>query len=233
MASDKKVLLLCKETLYCDYAIKICQSHFNSDEFQVERGKVGQPINDEMELVRPQYILSFLSPWIINESLIKSAKLGALNFHPGSPMYPGIGCYNFALYENAEKYGVTCHYMKPKVDTGEIITTSYFYVGKNDTVETLKLKSMNHLLLLFDNIISLIAKGLPMPKSDEIWLRKPFTRKQLNELCFIDPHTQTQEEIARRIRAVSYPSLSENYGAYTELGGHRFYCETERRDPIA
>ena len=57
---------------------------------------------------------------------IKRAKDMAINFHPATPNYPGIGCINFALYECASTYGATCHHMNKQVDTGEIIRVDRF-----------------------------------------------------------------------------------------------------------
>src|SRR5438309_8525630 len=52
-------------------------------------------------------VLSFVSPWIVPRALLSRARV-ALNFHPGPVEYPGIGCYNFALYEGATTYGAVC-----------------------------------------------------------------------------------------------------------------------------
>lgn len=233
MTLDTKILLFCKKTLFCEYAINILTSHFNKDYLWIEQGHNGQKITSDLERVRPEYIISFVSPWIINEGLLSTAKKGAINFHPGSPNYPGTGCYNFAIYEGSSKYGVTCHYMKPKVDTGEIIMTSYFDIADNETVESLKLKSMIHLLNCFNEIVSLIAKGQALPLSEEKWLRPAFTRQELNQLCLIDCKTQSEDEVRRRINSVNYPSKDTNWGAYTIIGNKKFYCETDKRDPIA
>jgi hypothetical protein len=46
---------------------------------------------------------------------------------------------------------------------------------------------------------------------------EPFTRKEFNELFRITPD-MPREEVARRIRAVSYGS----YQPYVEIGGKRF-----------
>ena len=74
------------------------------------------------------YILSYLCRWVIPLTVIQSAQKGAINFHPASPDYPGIGCNNYALYENASEYGATCHHMAGKVDTGKIIAVKRFPV---------------------------------------------------------------------------------------------------------
>ena len=60
------------------------------------------------------YIFSYLCPWIIPMSIIKKAEIAAINFHPGSPKYPGSGCYNFAIYNGEKEYGVTCHFLSKK-----------------------------------------------------------------------------------------------------------------------
>ena len=158
-----------------------------------------------------------------------AARIAAINFHPGSPDYPGTGCYNFALYENSEKYGVTVHHMKEKVDTGDIVMTSYFDIMPYDSVETLKLKSMNHLLFLFEKILAVISVGGQLPASEEKWHRKPFTRKEMYEMFEIDPKKHDEEEIARRTRAAAYPSCP---GAYIVVDGERQYLPYETRNPI-
>jgi hypothetical protein len=48
-----------------------------------------------------------------------------------------------------------------------------------------------------------LLQGKPLPLSQEKWTRKPYTRKQLNELCELTPD-MSPEEKARRIRATTY-----------------------------
>jgi methionyl-tRNA formyltransferase len=226
-----RIVLLAKSgNAFCDYAVAILKSYFDGDKLIVRRGLAGAPIDADLFDIRPSYILSFLSPWIVPSSILDSAEVAAVNFHPGPPDYPGTGCYNFALYEQARQYGITCHHMKPKVDTGAIIMTSMFDVAPNDTVETLKLKSMNHMLFCFERIINLIASGRELPVSGEKWTRPPFTRKQLRELCRITPENNNPRDIMLRVRATSYPSAADV--AYVEIGGRNFYCRSENREPL-
>jgi methionyl-tRNA formyltransferase len=149
------------------------------------------------------YIISYLSRWVVPESLIKKAKIAAINFHPASPEYPGIGCNNFALYENTKEYGVTCHYMYPKVDTGKIISVKRFPVFVNDDVNSLLLRTYDFQLTLFYEIIGKILNGETLPESSEQWSRKPFTRKEFNELFKITAEMD-EAEIKKRIRATNY-----------------------------
>src|SRR5688572_7784819 len=71
------------------------------DKVQIVTGASGDPF-PEIERRKYSAVLSFLSPWIVSRALLDRAAL-AINFHPGTADYPGIGCYNFALYEGAEE----------------------------------------------------------------------------------------------------------------------------------
>lgn len=225
-----QVLMLSKKrNSFCDYAEAILKSYFKADEFLSVRGNVGDDFDTELCWYNPSYILSFVSPWIIPQGLLDRAQKAAINFHPGSPDYPGTGCYNFALYEGAERYGVTVHHMERKVDTGNIIMTSYFDVSPHESVETLKLKSMCHLLFCFEKIVHQISKDEPLPVSDETWRRKPFTRKEMHKLFEIDLIEHDKEEVERRIRAAEYPGVT---GAFIMANGHKFYVPYEERKPI-
>ncbi|MDR1482211.1 MAG: hypothetical protein LBI74_06255 [Synergistaceae bacterium] len=120
--------------------------------------------------------------------------------------------------------------MKERVDRGDIIMTSYFKVSPNETVESLKLKSMNHLLFIFEKIICHIYENDSLPVSGEKWLCKPYTRRQLDDLCRIDPFAMDDKEIKLRIHATDYSSSHE--GAYIEIGGERFYAKTSLGEPL-
>ncbi|HLD16411.1 MAG TPA: formyltransferase family protein [Coxiellaceae bacterium] len=112
-------------------------------------------------------MISYLSRWIILESLLKKAHVAAINFHPGSPHYPSIGCNNFALYEKAEQYGVTCHPRVGKVDTGDIITTKQFPIFPIDKVYSLLSRTYDFQLTLFYKIMDLILNDQALPQSSE------------------------------------------------------------------
>ena len=44
-------------------------------------------------------LISYISPWIVHKSVLDKTKRWNINFHPGSPEYPGIGCFNFAIFD--------------------------------------------------------------------------------------------------------------------------------------
>jgi methionyl-tRNA formyltransferase len=208
-----------EEDPYCAKALEFCQSSF--EDVTACLGVWGDPLPKKAAEWGGDYIISYLSRWVVPASLLKQARKAAFNFHPASPEYPGIGCNNFALYENATAYGVTCHHMEAKVDTGAIIAVKRFPLYPSDDVASLLTRTYEHQLELFYEIVGGISSGQPLPSSDEKWTRKPFTREEFNELFIITPD-MSEEEIAKRIRATTF----KHWKPYIVLGKHTFELKT-------
>jgi methionyl-tRNA formyltransferase len=162
-------------------------------------------------------MISFISSWIYPQILLNNAGYAAINFHPGSPDYPGTGCTNFAVYNDAKEYGITCHHMNATVDTGSIIQVKRFPVKQEDTVYAITQQCYKLIEESFYEMMGLILKGDPLPLTNEAWKRKPYTRKQLDELCHIRPE-MSEEEINKRIKATTYKTP----WAFTKIGNHTF-----------
>jgi len=219
----KSVLFVGKEKdEHCKKALEFIQRNFCDVIYYL--GKWGDPLPEDIGWWDGDYIISYLSRWIIPESLIKRAKIAAINFHPASPSYPGIGCNNFALYENASEYGVTCHYMATKVDTGEIIAVKLFPIFDTDNVSTLLIRTYDYQLTLFYEIIEKIIRGEGFPISNIKWKRKPYTRQEFNALCKITPEMDSNE-INKRIRATDFL----NFRPIVTIGGHIFELKTDKK----
>lgn len=169
--------------------------------------------NDSQDVV-----ISYLSPWIIPKAVLRNTKLYNINFHTGPSEYPGIGCVNFAIYNGEKEYGVICHHMNEKVDTGEIIKSVRFPVLESDTVFSLTERCYVNLLILFEDVLESLLNTGCLPKASERWKRKPYTRRELEDLCKISSD-MSKDEVKRRIRATEYPGMP---GAYIDLFGQRF-----------
>lgn len=218
----KRILFLGKKNdVHCSKAVGFIKSNF--EDVTVYLGKWGDPLPEDIGWWDGEYIVSYLSRWVVPEYLINKAKIAAINFHPASPQYPGIGCNNFALYEEAEEYGVTCHHMAAKVDTGNIIAVKRFPVFQNDDVRSLLSRTYDFQLALFYEVIGGILKDEPLPSSSEKWTRKPFSRKEFNRLSVIDPAMQ-REEVERRIRATSFGEFQPT----VEVASHIFELKTKK-----
>jgi methionyl-tRNA formyltransferase len=220
--SDNSILFLGKRNdEYCDRALKFVEDNFEN--VTVYFSAWGEPMPPEIENWSGDYLLSYLCRWVVPESVIQAADKAAINFHPASPDYPGIGCNNYALYENAAEYGATCHYMASKVDTGKIIAVKRFPVFPTDDVSSLLQRTYEFQLVLFYEIVGKIINRKRLPESHEIWTRQPRSRKEFNELGIITPE-MTEDEVARRVRAVSYGVFQPT----VDIGGFCFELKVDK-----
>lgn len=196
----------------------------HSDDFALYEGIRGDTFPQETDSFSPDILISYISPWIIPKEVLDKTRLSNINFHPGPPDYPGIGCFNFAIYNNERNYGVTAHLMEEKVDRGRIIGIKKFHLSESDSVYSLSVKSYEHMLSLFYEVMDFVIKNKAFPICNETWKVKPYTRKELEDLCKIQP-TMQKEEIERRIKATTYPHMP---CAYVELFNHRFEYNPNR-----
>jgi len=222
-ASRRLLFLGKKNDSHSQKALQFCMLNFTDVTSYL--GKWGDPLPEDIGWWEGEYIVSYLSRWVIPSFLLEKAKIAAINFHPASPDYPGIGCNNFALYEGAREYGVTCHHMTPRIDTGDIIAVKRFPIFPTDNVSSLLLRTYDYQLTLFYDIMSLILEGKNLPLSGERWKRIPYSRKEFNELGKLTPN-MSREEFARRIRATTYGE----WKPFIELQGFVFELREQKND---
>lgn len=219
-----KVLFISKKNdPDCLKAAEFLAMHFPRVAVHYGEGWGGKP-PPELWDWEGDYIVSYLGRWILPPGILARARRAAINFHPASPEFPGLGAVNFALYEGAATFGVTCHHMEPVVDTGRIIAVKRFPVFPADTVASLLSRTYARQLSLFYDVVEQIAAGGSLPDAKETWMRRPYTRKEFDCLFTITPEMDN-EEVARRIRALDY----REWGPYIELHGHRFKYERRKR----
>ena len=198
----KRVLLIArKDAFNIENITEFVKRNFNAT-IIVESRNIDLP--KKINSWTGDYIFSYLCPWILPDSLIQKAKIAAINFHPGPPAYPGTGCYNFAIYHQEEEYGVTCHHLAKKVDTGKIIFVKRFPLLENDRVSDLINRTYVYLNFLFYEIISGLLDNITLPVSNLEWIKKPYTKKELDDLCKLSKK-MNKEEINKRIKATTFP----------------------------
>lgn len=221
-----RVVLLTKTDRFSRSAQVFARAAFG-DALTIAEGAVGDRrpncLRDHGE-----HLISFLSPWIITAAELERFQ-SAINFHPGPVEYPGTGCYNFAIYEGAAEYGATCHHMLPAVDTGLVVRETRFPVPSDTSVEHLKLATMEAMLRMFEEIVTTIADGLPLPTASTHWTRPAFRKSQMEALRRVEPE-MSHDEAERRVRASTYPGYP---GAYMMRGGARYQFPVPDRPPLA
>jgi len=187
-------------------------------------GQIGEVFPKEVLENRYDICISYLSPWIIPKNVLEKTRKWNINFHPGPPEYPGVGCFNFALYDSASCFGATAHLMEEKVDIGKIIGVNRFKIVGNEDVYSLSEKTYRSQLELYKKTIKYIFVHNSLPDSDEIWTRKPFKRYQLEELSKID-NSMSETEVNKRIRSTY---LKGKPAPFIEIFGNKFEYNPER-----
>jgi len=164
--SKVKVLFIGKEEDACSKtAANFIQLHFENP--RIIFSKRSTPFPETLYDWRGDLIISYLSQWIIPNRLLANADLAAINLHPGPPEYPGIGCTNFAIYHEEKEFGITCHHMLSKVDSGSIIVVKRFPLFPGDTVYSVTQRSYIEILHLFFELVSGLLQGKHFPESSE------------------------------------------------------------------
>jgi len=152
---------------------------------------------------RGDHLVSYRCPAIVPADVLARASGTALNFHVGPPEYRGVGSVNFALYDNAAQFGVTCHHMTARLDAGPIVAVRRFPIAPADTVATVLPQAYAHLQALFYDVMGTLRDGGALPASDEAWSGALRTRAELNALATVRADMDPAE-VARRARACRY-----------------------------
>jgi methionyl-tRNA formyltransferase len=213
---DLKILFLGKrDDWHGERALAYLRGHF---EFvDAHQSTWGAPMPEVIAQWSGDLIISYLSRWIVPAPVLERATVAAINFHPASPDFPGVGCTNFALYQGASHYGCTCHHMSATVDTGAIIRSKRFPVYDNDTVKSLLQRTYDCQLGLFYEVMDDFNTSGKFTPNGERWTRKPYSRREFNELTKLDI-SMSEEEVQRRVRATHY----EGYSPELRFAGYDF-----------
>ena len=213
-----KVLFLGKKNdKYTEIASKICMEKFKfSKIFLASRH---DKIDKSVINWKGDIIISYLFPKLIKKKLLLNTKLMPINFHPGPPKYPGIGCTNYAIYNNDKYYGVTSHIMNEKFDSGDILQVTRFSLHREESLYSLTQRAYIYLFEMYLGIVNKLKNNqLPEINKEENWNGKAKTRKQFEKFLSLNQNMK-QEEIKKRIIATTWPGKGT---AYMMIKGIKF-----------
>jgi methionyl-tRNA formyltransferase len=174
----KILLIINKEKKFSNNIINITKKKFKNAKILDHNEPLGK-------IKSYDYVLSYLSKKILRKKFLQTTKKYNINFHPGNTKYPGIGCFNFALYNNERSYGVTAHIMCKKIDTGKIIAEKNFKINRKFNVKMISEKSYLKMFGLYKQILFMIKKN-DIKFSNIKWKRRPYKRSDLNKLSKIN-----------------------------------------------
>ena len=79
---------------------------------------------------------------ILSKKFLEKFGKKIINIHPSLlPKFKGLNTFLKVLETKEIKTGCTVHYVNEKLDSGKIIVKKSFYIEKNDSVESLRLKN--------------------------------------------------------------------------------------------
>ncbi len=222
MKMDKLLFLGKKEDKNVNKALNYCKSNFKKLDFLlIDRHS---DIDKKFYTWEGDYIISYLFPKKIPEKILNNSKVMAINFHPGPPQYPGIGCTNYAIYNNEKLFGATCHIINSKIDSGPIITVKEFKIRKDETLLSLTQRTYKVMYKLFAEVIKKILEERIIKPSNVLkWKGKAKTRKEF--LKFLEMKTDmSKKEMLKRIKSTTYPGYEP---AYLKINGLRFFAKID------
>jgi methionyl-tRNA formyltransferase len=161
-------------------------------------------------------VISFLFWKLIREPLISLGGVGCLNFHPAPlPDFRGVGGYNVAILDGLREWGVSCHFVDERFDTGDLVEVERFPIDlERETAFSLDLTSQGRLLDLFTRVMGRVLAGDELPREPQTGPARYVTREEFERLRVVQPG----DDLDRKLRAFWYPP---HEGAVLELDGRR------------
>jgi len=178
----------------------------------------GVPLVSDEELYRSppgdlDLVVSFLFWKRIREPLLSLGRIGCLNFHPAPlPDLRGVGGYNVAVLEGMTEWGVSCHFVDPGFDTGDIVEVERFPIdAETATAYSVDLDSQEHLYGLFQRVMRRALGDEELPRTPQGEGRY-VGREEFESLRRVRPG----DDLDRKLRAFWYPPYP---GAVVEVDG--------------
>jgi methionyl-tRNA formyltransferase len=167
-------------------------------------------------------VISFLYWRLIREPLISLGRIGCLNFHPAPlPDFRGLGGYNVAVLEGLREWGVSCHFVDERFDTGDLVEVERFPIDPGaHTALSLDLESGERLVGLFGRVIERLLAGGELPREPQGDGRY-VSREEFERLRVVRPG----DDLERKLRAFWYPP---HPGAVIEVDGRLVTLVDER-----
>ncbi len=190
------------------------QSSFSGEKIRISKFKK----------IKLDYIFSFRSFYILKKEFLKKCKKAAINFHPGTPDYRGIGCINFALLNNEKYYGCTAHIINQKIDNGKILSVKRFKIRNNDNVQSCLEKTYKLMFKQAKDIIKILNKNEHnlmklIEKNKKIkWSKILKTKKDLEKIYLINKNI-SKKNLLRRIKSTK----TKFFKPYVSLHGKKFF----------
>jgi len=173
-----------------------------------------------LKSLKLDFIFSVQYDQIINQSVIDTARFGAINLHFAPlPKYRGVSPIAFALINGEEEFGVTLHYMDIGVDTGDIINQLLFDIrdikNARELYELAVIKGVELFEHTIDGILNFTNKRIPQDNTKALYFPRGSINFKENKINF----NRDTRNLFNWIRAFIFPPFQ--YPVF-ELDGNKF-----------
>jgi methionyl-tRNA formyltransferase len=178
-----------------------------------------------VEALEPDLVVSVGYQYIVPKEILSIPTEGCINLHPG--YLPHTRGFNPNVWSIIEGHppGVTIHYMKPEVDTGEIIAQRRVESSFADTGKSLYQRLEDASTQLFKETWPAIRDGTVDTSEQEEGVSSIHYKSDFEDLCNIDPEeTYEAKELIDILRALTFPPFDN---AFIEIDGEKHYIEVE------
>jgi len=163
---------------------------------------------------KPDISVSVSYDQVLRRPIIRSARLGFLNFHGGMlPKYRGRNVINWAIINNEREIGLTGHFVDEGVDTGDIVLQRSIPVDWTDTYGDVLRKVTAAMPALVSETVRLVSEGNPERRVQSDIPGTYFSQRGEGDEWF--NWSDTSLNIYNKIRAIARPGP----GARTLLNG--------------
>lgn len=172
-----------------------------------------------MHATAPDVLLSVQHQWILPAEILSGVPR-AFNLHLAPlPSYKGYNCFNHAILNREENYGVTLHHIAPEVDAGPTAYEERFAIAPRETAKSLYEKSFAAGLRIFRALLSDLLDERPVPSIAQSGVEHFYSRESLESFREV-ANDAAPEEKDRRARAFYFPPFD---GAFMREGGHKVF----------
>ena len=202
----------------------IISDFLNEDECEILLSQSWKLLKIEQILSEDDdFVLGFLLWWptILDEKIINKFKTGIVNFHPSYlPFGRGKDPYFWSIV-NDEPFGISCHFIDKKIDSGSLILQKKISKDWTDTGESLREKAIKELKFVIKDWVSkVIQSDYVLKKIDDLSVN--YRKDMLNKTVVELDSQFTFREFLNLVRA---KSNSDHLGVEFSDSDNRFHVK--------
>lgn len=158
----------------------------------------------KISMLKPDLILCFAFPEILNKDVLSIAKYGNINFHSSDlPRFRGRHPVNWAMIRGEKTIGICAHFMNEKIDLGDIVLRDYVIIDRDDQIVDVMKKLTNKMKKMAITVIKQVSSNCLYKAAQDLNLSS-YDRKREEKDSKINWNLSTLE-IHRFINALSNP----------------------------